>query len=408
VAMLSTPVTTLSLRLQARLQAWTESMAELQGLFQAILSAAPEPGLIVYTDGGQVIHASDSFFKRMLLDPRDILGKKVFEVIAVTEPEQVRHVLHEHKGEVPFCVYRVGTETRIANLHFHRTEHRGTAYTYVGLQELTDLYYLRSAFDAIGDPLMVIGSDRQLLYANRATQEVFGAVHFGMDVRSSPAVARVVDDWSRYGERAGQVRIRVDDQPYDASGVVARLSGRVEACTILWLHSAAREEALFNEAVRDALTGLYNRRYFNDALPLQLAHVRRGAKLTCAYVDLDHFKTINDTLGHAGGDAALVAFTEAVKRELRSTDVFARLGGDEFAILFSGTEAPVAAKAIERVYQRLAREPFVFNGQRLPLNFSAGLTGCRPEDSIEELMARADRALYAAKESGRGGAVVAE
>lgn len=409
VAFMSTPLVSLLLRLYSRLQVSAQSLRELQGLFQAVLQAEPEPGLIVYADTEQVVHASSSFFKRMLLMPSDIVGKSLFELIQFEQPERLRDALKKERGEVPFCVYRVGPETRIANVNFYRTEHEGTAYFYLGLQEVTDLYYLHAAFNAMGDPLVVISINQELLYANRAGQALFGTLHLGMTVQNFIRLARLYDEWRGLGEHSARTyRTDIDFRPYEVSGVVAQLPGEAAPCTILWLHSVAREEALFEEVVRDPLTGLYNRRHFHDTLTRMVASVKRGNKLACAYLDLDYFKAINDDLGHAGGDAALLDFVDAVRNEVRATDVFARLGGDEFALALADSEASTATALLDRVHKRLAGAPFTFQEQVRPLSFSAGVANCRPEDQLDDLLDRADRALYKAKEAGRGICVIEE
>jgi diguanylate cyclase (GGDEF)-like protein len=403
VAFLSGSLATLLLRLYDRLQFSTRTLRELQGLFQAILRASPEPSLILYADTGQVVQASTSFFNRMLLTPADLVGKGLFDVITFAKPDRVREVVTQETGEVPFCVYKVGAETRIANLRSYRTRHGETTYTYVGLQELTDLYYLRAAFDAIDECVLVIGADGRLLYANHGARKLFGPMHFGMNLQDSLTVAGLLLDWWKREDQGGTLRrVEVARHPYEVSGVKAHLPGESEPVTILWLRSVEREAALFEQAARDPLTGLYNRRYFNDALKRKIAGVGRGLKLACAYLDLDNLKTLNDEFGHGGGDTALVGFAAAVKSELRATEVFARLGGDEFGILFTGTEASAAITVIERVYQRLARNPLTFQDRAVTLSFSCGLAACHADDSVEELMARADRALYQAKSAGKG------
>jgi diguanylate cyclase (GGDEF)-like protein len=190
--------------------------------------------------------------------------------------------------------------------------------------------------------------------------------------------------------------------------LIAPLPAGGDACTILWLRCVAREEALFDQAVRDPLTGIYNRRYFDEVLAGQVERSHRGQKVTLAYFDLDDFKGINDSLGHAAGDAALRAFVAAVKSQLRDTDVFARRGGDEFAVLFVDCETDVAIAAVERLREVLDESEFTHEDRRFAVHFSAGVAACRHEDSVDKLVARADRALYDVKEAGKAGWGVAQ
>jgi diguanylate cyclase (GGDEF)-like protein len=406
VAFVSTPVTLLLRRINARFETSDKLRTEVQGLFHALLRAAPDPSVIVYADSGQVVQASDSFFHRMLVRPSQMVGRGLFEIVQFVDPKRVADAFESSAGHIPFCVYHVGQETRIANLSFHRTDHAGTAYVYLGWQELTELYYLQSAMDAIEDPLVVVSDAGLLYYANDTSKKLFGSLHFGMDTSMVPMLRALLTDVSDVTDERGTTRHEINGAPYALSRLVAPLPGESETCTILWLHCIAHEEALFQQAVRDPLTGIYNRRYFDDALEKQIERSKRGQKLALAYFDLDKFKSINDRFGHAGGDMALLTFVSAVKAQLREADIFARRGGDEFAVIFVDCETDVAASAIERLRVALAAEGCVHEGSHFEIGFSVGLAACRQEDDVDELLARADRAVYEAKERGRGRLVI--
>jgi len=403
VAFLATPLATLLRRLDNRIQFSDERLNEVQGLFQAVLSAEPNPSVIVYADSFQIVQASTSFLKRMLLSPHEIVGKRLFDVVRFDHVDALRSVLSTPSGEFPFSVYRVGNELRIANLHFYRTDHLGVGYLYLGWQELTDLYYLQSAFDAIEDPLVIIAADSRLRYANRTARQLFGDLHFGMHVHLAPTLQGVLQEWQAPTEpEVNQGRQMINRVPYDVARLLAQLPGDAGTCTIAWLHCVAKEEALFEQAVRDPLTGIYNRRYFHDSLARHVAKSRAGRPLVCAYFDLDDFKTINDQAGHAAGDAALLAFVDTVKNGLRAVDVFARLGGDEFAVLFVNCELHVATASVDRMRTKLSATGWTHEGRFGRVSFSAGLAVCQPDDDAERLLQRTDKAVYAAKASGKG------
>jgi diguanylate cyclase (GGDEF)-like protein len=409
VAFLATPVAALLRRLDCRIQVSQQMLNEAQGLFQAVLSGEPDPSVIVYADSYQIMQASDSFFKRMLVRPKDILGKRLFDIVQFDQPESIVDALSAPSGEIPFSVYRLHDELRIANVCFHRTEHKGMEYIYVGWQELTELYYLQAGFDVIDDPLIVIGSDLRLRYSNRTAREVFGELHFGMHVDATSTLGGLLEERSAPTEtdddRGHQV---IEGRPYNVQQLSARLPGEAGTCVIVWLHCVTKEAALFEQAVRDPLTGIYNRRYFNDAIARHVAKSKGGRQLACAYFDLDHFKTINDQLGHAAGDTALLAFVSAVKSQLRAVDVFARLGGDEFAVLFVNCDLQVAAAAIGRIRTTLDTEGWSHNGERQHLGFSSGIAACHPDDDVDRLLERTDKAVYAAKAGGKGRSAVEE
>lgn len=158
-------------------------------------------------------------------------------------------------------------------------------------------------------------------------------------------------------------------------------------------------------ASHDAMTGLPNRTLFQDRLRQALAQSRRLAGETAVLcVDLDRFKDVNDTLGHAAGDQLLRRVAGRLRSCLRETDTLARLGGDEFAIIQSGpAQQEAAAVVAQRIVQRLA-EPFNLNGHEAIIGCSVGIalaTGT-PSDNPEAVLRSADLALYRAKEEGRG------
>jgi len=156
----------------------------------------------------------------------------------------------------------------------------------------------------------------------------------------------------------------------------------------------------------DPLTQLANRLAFSESLPQILARARRsGNALALMYLDIDHFKAINDTLGHAAGDEVLEEFARRLQASVRGTDMVARLAGDEFvAVLESVTETSVAADVAQKIVDQVARPLFLVGGQPLHITTSIGIVfyvPAEPPTTPVELMARADAALYRAKAAGR-------
>jgi len=166
------------------------------------------------------------------------------------------------------------------------------------------------------------------------------------------------------------------------------------------------EHKLIELARLDTLTGLPNRLAFNEYLPGAVLRGRlAGNAMALMFLDIDHFKAINDTMGHAVGDAVLTEYARRLLGCVRGTDMVARLAGDEFVLVLEGLTAPdtaatVAAKIVERVHT----PPFTVDGQRIKVTTSVGIAFHRAADSsvtAEELLARADTALYNAKAAGR-------
>jgi diguanylate cyclase (GGDEF)-like protein len=157
-------------------------------------------------------------------------------------------------------------------------------------------------------------------------------------------------------------------------------------------------------AVRDGLTGLYNRRAFNELLVSAIANEdrREGGQLALVILDLDHFKKLNDTFGHPAGDAALRSAARLLAQHLRKGDQAARYGGEEFVVIFPGADKGRGVHAAERLRQAVARHRLVFEGARIPLAASFGVAIWPPDGrEPDDLLAAADRALYAAKQAGR-------
>ncbi len=164
--------------------------------------------------------------------------------------------------------------------------------------------------------------------------------------------------------------------------------------------------SLESEARTDALTGLLNRRGFDERAALELARARREeACVALAAFDLDHFKRINDEWGHDVGDRVLINAAATLQAESRDIDVVARFGGEEFVALLPGADTEDAQAFAERV-----RESLALSGHaRLPAaRVSAGILACRAPASVGEMLHGADSALYAAKRAGRDRAVVYE
>lgn len=160
-------------------------------------------------------------------------------------------------------------------------------------------------------------------------------------------------------------------------------------------------QTLQQMATQDMLTGLMNRRVMTDLLEAEMKLAQRhGQPLTVALIDLDHFKHINDTHGHHVGDEVLKTFARLSESRLREVDRMARWGGEEFLCLLPQVTAQDALSAIDRLRQAMA-DSVPLEQNRLRTTFSAGLAQARPDETLEQLVERADRALYEAKQQGR-------
>ncbi|MES2957166.1 MAG: GGDEF domain-containing protein [Pseudomonadota bacterium] len=166
----------------------------------------------------------------------------------------------------------------------------------------------------------------------------------------------------------------------------------------------ALQAALQQQATRDALTGLFNRRHLNDTLPAMWAAAQReGRPLALAIIDLDHFKQVNDAFGHDAGDRLLTGFGRLLASALRRSDVACRYGGEEFCVLMPGTEAPAARRKLARLLERWRSEALLLGARSgAGTSFSAGVADSRSVSaSAKDLFKRADDELLRAKRGGR-------
>lgn len=169
------------------------------------------------------------------------------------------------------------------------------------------------------------------------------------------------------------------------------------------VHQLERELAQVSNLLReDQLTGALNRRGMEEALARELARSQRmEAPLCIGLLDIDHFKKLNDSLGHQAGDEALRHLARVVKSLLRPTDTLARYGGEEFLVLLPNTRLEEAAEVLKRVQRALTKQFFLHDNQRVLITFSAGVAQRQGEEDGAAIIARADAAMYRAKQSGR-------
>lgn len=161
---------------------------------------------------------------------------------------------------------------------------------------------------------------------------------------------------------------------------------------------------LYESALRDRLTGVFNRGYFNNRLESDVAFaLRHGKPLSLVIFDVDFFKRINDEYGHPGGDAILRDLAERVQGTTRSEDIFARYGGEEFVLICRDVDALRASRAAYRIKELVASQPFKLAGRNIEVTVSLGVADLSMllEPSAAALVEAADAALYVAKRNGR-------
>jgi diguanylate cyclase (GGDEF)-like protein len=194
---------------------------------------------------------------------------------------------------------------------------------------------------------------------------------------------------------------------------VGELSARIRVgCRIIEMSREieSRNEQLEEPTRTDYLTGLPNRRAVEEFASKQIhAAARYGFPLWVVVADLDKFKLVNDTYGHAAGDESIKRFASILKANTRAADMCGRLGGDEFMLVISHGERKAILQTIERLRADFANETFAVNGQQVQTTASFGIAGFQAQGDkmLADLLVRADKALYSAKSAGRNQVVPA-
>ncbi|MBL9039078.1 MAG: GGDEF domain-containing protein [Archangium sp.] len=170
------------------------------------------------------------------------------------------------------------------------------------------------------------------------------------------------------------------------------------------LLEAEAQKKLFDQATRDVLTGLYNRAYLTEVLTKEFAFAdRHGHALAVMLLDVDHFKRVNDTLGHSGGDAVLRALSDVLLKTIRIEDTLGRYGGEEFLVVARELTPARAVAFAERLRKVVSKHDFVVAGQKVPVTLSIGVVTNKKAKFLDwrAMVDAADHALYEAKQNGR-------
>ena len=200
----------------------------------------------------------------------------------------------------------------------------------------------------------------------------------------------------------------------DTNGAVQRVCISIHdvtemAVAQLLLESATEQALTYEEtSIRDELTGLYNRRYFFEQLNLDIARCKRyGWPMVLALFDVDRFKTVNDTFGHAVGDDVLIEVGQRIQKSLRTPDTLCRYGGEEFALLLPNLSPEYCFHVLDRLRSMVASEPICVDGHEIMVTISVGAAQFDFNEAPKDALSIADNALYRAKGDGRNKVVVA-
>jgi diguanylate cyclase (GGDEF)-like protein/PAS domain S-box-containing protein len=389
-------------------------------------------GLLVLLLGGLALGAS--FLSRKIIAPLRTLTAVVAQM-SLDRPTSTGRVLTQRRDEVGTLAQSFDAMSQrlvqsFDELRHHRDnlEHTVDERT----RELVEANHvleegrarIAAIMDNVADSIVTMDAEGRIESFNRAAERLFG-------YRAAEVVGRHVEllmpeEFRRDHQRHVQHYVETGNAVVIGRGArelsALRKDGAVLPIEleISALHLGGRR--LFISAMRDiterkamldnlrhvadhdALTGLYNRRYFYAELERFLARAHRGNSPPCAlmFIDLDKFKVINDTLGHAAGDRVLIEVADIFKARARKTDVLARLGGDEFAVLLYDAAGELAERAGESFRRQIENYRLEFDSVNADIGCSIGITMLdRQSGSLEDVLAQADHACYQAKRAGR-------
>ncbi|KAA0582323.1 diguanylate cyclase [Azospirillum sp. B21] len=403
-------------------------------MVDALLEAAPVP-LFVKDADGQYIAVNDAFARLTGISRADMLRRTTF---ALTGPDMAR----EHVGQDRAVMEREGS-----------VQYEAPVRTAEGAMRMVNL--TKAAFrDQAGNPMGIVGAIHELT-ETRPNEERLEAIleqsPIGVSV-SRRDDGRIVFVNTRFAELIGlprekligsrardyyldshqRLRVlerlrggggvtnmevqfkRADGSPFWTLFTVNQAVIQGVPVNLAWIYDyterRSMEEALRDMASRDPLTGIYNRRSFMELARSQLARAHRFHEPLSVFVlDVDHFKRINDTFGHATGDDALRMVAAGCQAILREYDLLGRLGGEEFVVVLPGATADESRVVAERVRRHLARMPIEAPDGTFRLTASIGIAGLEgATDTLERAIHRADLALYRAKHLGRNRVAVFE
>ncbi|MBV8982230.1 MAG: GGDEF domain-containing protein [Acidimicrobiia bacterium] len=283
------------------------------------------------------------------------------------------------------------------------------------------LSLLAATLEATADGILVVDEIGRIRMFNAQFAEMWGipedvlaaedddaALRFVLDQLTDPEgfLAKVRELYATPSAESFDVLRFKDDRVFERYSKPQRVDGRVVGRVWSFRDVSERarlEEELHHQAFHDPLTGLANKILFVDRVEHALARARRSpGELAVLFMDLDNFKVVNDTLGHAGGDALLVAVSNRLLGCVRGADTLARLGGDEFALLLEDASSHVDAVDVAQRILAAVRQPLKILETDVAPSVSVGIALSDPDVRAAEFIANADLAMYEAKRRGRG------
>ncbi|MGX5915589.1 sensor domain-containing diguanylate cyclase [Aliidiomarina sp. Khilg15.8] len=362
-------------------------------------------------------------------------ARSVFEAIHKGDVERVKESIYmSRETMLPWtCDYRVHHEGRVKWVRGSALPEEGDNGAIIWSGMIMDITDLKTAHLKLQESERRLEEAQKLAslgnwYANLQTGELYWSdIVYQIFGLNKDNTSLSIDIFNRHVHPDDLEKVRVSEERAKDSGIqdvehrIIRPDGDIR-----WVHELAymktpegvlhgtiqditerklAEHALQELATTDPLTKLYNRRFFQEhsVTAIQLSD-RLETPAAVVMFDLDHFKKVNDTYGHATGDQVLQKIAEKAKSSIRKKDILGRIGGEEFAITLPGTTLLEAAGIADKLRKKISQMTFEASEQKksFSLTCSFGVTVCsKPGESVDALLARADEALYAAKHNGR-------
>ncbi|MDQ1493149.1 MAG: hypothetical protein QOJ23_5663, partial [Actinomycetota bacterium] len=383
----------------------------------ARLTCSPELRRLYGVDAGREVTSYEDLFAHLPVDDGARITDVVREAVARGAPFTVET-----------CVTVPGDQPRWLQVQGRiQVDKAGRPVHLVGTaQDVTDRKRAETQFrdllESAPDAMIIAAEDGRIVLANRQAERLFGWPRHLLAARTIESLLadHVRDEYRRHragyhhaspdatptGEAIDLIAVRADGSEFPVEVTL----GPVQTADGVLVCAAVRdvterklaEKALAHQALHDALTGLPNRVLLVDRLEQALVRATRtGGRVAVLFLDIDRFKLINDSRGHAAGDELILAVAERLRATIRPADTVARFGGDEFVVVCQDIATLNEAIAVADRIATAMREPFRVTGDEMFLTVSAGIAISGPDPSSEALLRNADAAMYRAKEQGR-------
>ncbi|MGC4028766.1 MAG: EAL domain-containing protein [Steroidobacteraceae bacterium] len=410
----------------------------------------------VLVHGESILYANPQFAELLGMERSEVVGRRLADMVPPEEAELVaanlRRALAGEEARTRFEIDLIGMQGQLSRLEvsLSPTRFEGaqallvTAVEVIPTQTVPSLPLAmgaapraraRQALDSLGEALLTVDGGGVIDYANPAAARLLGVDAPALSGRTLDQAIHLVDESDRryitdpvqqalhgvstvgLGRRAVLLELGAGAEhsiEITASPLRSRDNAADEIVgAVVMLHDVTELRGMTRQmsyqATHDALTGLANRREFERCLAEALETARRGDQThVLCYVDLDHFKAVNDGSGHQAGDAMLREVAKLMREAVRDSDTVARLGGDEFALLLTGCPLKKGRQIADDMTRAIAEHRFVWKDRIHAVGASIGIVElARDSGSIDEALAAADSACYVAKKQGGGSGGVA-